>query len=261
MKQCSSCPCIICHKCCCNDIPGKYSQECKTFNSGLGICNCLSVGCILISHNKPNFVFEALNSVLAQDYPYWQLLIVDTGSLAEILAVSDNRVQVIISEETEQIRKSVAVASWCFNTYLPRLNTDLIVYLCDDDVFYPNAFRDFAQFLGRNPNIMACYGSEDYGIYRVGDFPKITGQRVAKEIGGKGFSRMDCKVDYLQLCHRQSLLKMLSHPWWPDDLRHKRHLDGLFLEKIGAITPVYPMPVKIGMNRRTTQSINVPLKG
>lgn len=222
----------------------------------------VTVGCLLLSHNKPDTVFDALKSVYDQDYQHWKLVVIDSGVLAPDLfpQIGDPRVQCVISEETEEVRHTRAIAPWCFNRYLPLLKTDLIVYLCDDDVWYPHAFRTFATFMGRNPDIEACYASQDFGFVRPGEPAVVTGERIAREIGGHGFHPMDCRVDYLQLCHRRSLLNRMEKPWWPEAAEHRAHSDGLFLEKIGRHCPIHPWPVKVSMNRRTVNSVHAPLR-
>ncbi len=223
------------------------------------------ISCLLVSHNKPELLEESIQSVLSQSHPDWELLITDSGYLFDKGYFgkynSDGRISITRSEETEQTRKSVAIAPWCYNRMLPRAMGDLVVYLCDDDIFYPNGFAIFNEYMRRNSDWLACYSSQDYGSYAPPEKPSITGVRPAHTIRGRGIARLDYQVDYLQLCHRRGIFDVFSmHDFWPEDIRHKSHSDGLLLEKIGTRMMIHAVPFKTGFNRRTPTSDNIPLR-
>jgi hypothetical protein len=48
--------------------------------------------------------------------------------------------------------------------------------------------------------------------------------------------------------------------YWPDGLDTASHADGVFMDKVGKICYIYPIPVKIGQNRRTPISVYDPFK-
>ena len=80
------------------------------------------------------------------------------------------------------------------------------MYLCDDDLLYPNAFATFVDAFRDNPIAMAMYASQDIGwLGREGLVVRVTPRRDGR---GKRCSGriMDCQVDYLQLCHRLAAL-------------------------------------------------------
>jgi hypothetical protein len=68
---------------------------------------------------------------------------------------------------------------------------------------------------------------------------------------------LDCQVDYLQLCHNADLFDLFPEgDFWPEDREVIQHADGVFLEKIGSLVPIYAVPVKIGENRKVSVSLN-----
>ena len=72
-----------------------------------------------------------------------------------------------------------------------------------------------------------------------------------------GGGPLDCQVDYLQLCHQAALFDLFAEEeFWPEDRQVMAHADGVFLEKIGSRVPIYPVPVKIGENRKVPLSLN-----
>jgi hypothetical protein len=108
---------------------------------------------------------------------------------------------------------------------------------------------------------MAMYASQDIGWIGPDGRREIVGERRALAPGGACCNGriMDCQVDYLQLCHRASALRIFPDgEYWPEDKATEDHADGLFMEKLGRFFEILPIDVKIGQNRRTPWSINVP---
>lgn len=217
------------------------------------------ITCVLVSHDKPFYCKQAIDSVLKQSYLGWRLVVMDSGVLADqdYFQWDDERVKVVRTGETEDIRKTLAMAPWCFNEAYRRglIEDGLVVYLCDDDLWYEDAFATFAEWF--HPRWDACYASQDYGIDRPPGTTTITGERRALEIRGRcayGYP-LDCHVDYAQLCIRRCVLERCQ---WPEERVTQTHADGVFMERIGALTPIYPVPVKVSLNRRTSQSTYCP---
>jgi len=91
----------------------------------------------------------------------------------------------------------------------------------------------------------------------------IIGERRAMGMAGRCCNgrALDCEVDYLQFCHRRSLLDQFpGSEWWPEGKETEGHADGIFMERCGALTPIHPIDVKVGQNRRTPQSIYEPVQ-
>src|SRR4051794_34427986 len=110
-----------------------------------------NVSIIILSHNKPDFVKEAVQSVLDQTHQDWEAVLIDSGVLLKqgfFDYIKDERIEVVPSGETPEMAKQMNIASWCFNKLLRsgRLQGELIMYLCDDDVLYKEAFETFWDF-------------------------------------------------------------------------------------------------------------------
>ena len=223
--------------------------------------------CILLSHDKPDHVVEAIESLLAQTYRDWEAVVMDSGVLCDrgffsnLPAMTDSRIRLVRSWETEEIRQTKTIASWCFNECFRKklLNGQYITYLCDDDLFYPNAFQAFHDFARTQPDAKAMYASVDMtGITAEGE-KLVFRELLAEEMKGSccGGGPLDCHVDYLQLCHSADLFELFPDgDFWPEDREVIQHADGIFLEKIGDLVPIYPVPVKIGENRKVPVSLN-----
>lgn len=226
-----------------------------------------NVSCILVSHNKPQYVTEAVQSVINQEHGDWELIIVDSGVLLGqgfFSYINDPRIKVLPSGETDTIRAIKAMAPWCFNQCLKFVKGHLITYLCDDDIFYPNAFGVFVDHVRKNPHIHAMYGSQDISIHRDGQCFSAGERRalVTRGVCVNG-AKLDCQVDYLQLCHTKEMLNWLpdkNAPWPEWKGPHEHHADGIFMESIGQVVPIYPIDVKVSQNRRTPVSTYKPVR-
>jgi spore maturation protein CgeD len=227
---------------------------------------------LIVSHDKPHLLREAVASVMQQTMPDWQAVLVDSGSLydqgcfARFRWADDPRLRVIRSSETPEVRRRKAMAPWCFNECFRRgrVHGELVMYLCDDDILYPNAFATFVEAFQKNPAAMAMYASQDIGWLEHNGHSKIIGERRALTAGGKCCHGriMDCQVDYLQFCHRRSALDVFTDTeYWPEGIATGDHADGLFMEKLGSYYEILPIDVKVSQNRRTPWSVNLPATG
>lgn len=228
------------------------------------------VSVIVVSHNKPRFAKEAVGSLLAQTHKDWQALVVDSGVLIDqgyFNYITDPRVSVVPSGETPGQAKTTNMASWCFNRWLNSGKPlgELIMYLCDDDLLYPEAFETLWSFyVKNNREPQAMYASQDIGLVAPDGTTKITGRRIADRPAGRFCKgrKLDCQVDYLQFCHTRNILEKYreaykSSVYHSEDKADAYHSDGIFMEQIGALTKIYNIDKVLSMNRRTTDSVNL----
>jgi glycosyltransferase involved in cell wall biosynthesis len=230
----------------------------------------MRVTCICVCHNKPRLAHEAVESIVSQTHQDWEALVIDSGVLYHAGYYDqfdwrrDRRIKLICSAETEEIRRTKAMAPWCFNECFRkgRVTGDLVMYLCDDDILYPNAFDTFASYCRRHPGAQAMYASQDIGAIYPNGWRAIVGERRATVPGGQacGGRDMDCQVDYLQLCHRVDVLKQFpDNEYWPESKEFESHADGIFMERLGQLVAIHPIDIKVSQNRRTPQSTFDPV--
>ena len=228
------------------------------------------ISVIILSHNKPTVVKQAVQSVLEQTHQNWEGVLVDSGVLFNqgvFKDLNDPRLKVRASGEPPGFGKTTNMASWCFNRWLNsgQVRGELILYLCDDDLFYPEAFATLWNFYTEhNREPQAMYASQDIGLLGRDGQTRVIGQRIAKRPAGKFCrgAKLDCKVDYLQFCHTAKILTKFREIYQTDryhneDRRTGHHADGIFMEQIGKLTTVHPINKVLSMNRRTETSINL----
>ena len=110
------------------------------------------------SYNQGRFIRATINSVLSQDYPNVEYIIMDGGSTDETAAV--------VSEYASRVRwisEKDRGQSHAINKGFRMAKGELVSWLNSDDVILPNALRLAARAFQQNPALGAVYG-EGYQI-------------------------------------------------------------------------------------------------
>jgi glycosyltransferase involved in cell wall biosynthesis len=122
------------------------------------------VSIMMPAYNAENYIGYAIDSVLAQTYPYWELVIVNDGSTdstPEILAsYTDPRIRVF-----HQVNGGEAAAR---NTALEHLQGELVAFLDADDLYLPNHLEATTNFLLAHPQLGGVY-TDGYHCDQNGD--------------------------------------------------------------------------------------------
>jgi len=117
---------------------------------------------IMPVYNPPvDFFITALDSVLTQYYPYWELCIADDAStdscvkeLINAYVQKDNRIKVTYRSENGHI-------SAASNSALAIATGEFIVLMDQDDVIPPHALYHIAVEINRHPDVALIYSDED----------------------------------------------------------------------------------------------------
>jgi glycosyltransferase involved in cell wall biosynthesis len=128
------------------------------------------VSIVTPSFNQARFLEATIQSVLSQDYPHVEYLIVDGGSedgSLEIIERYSDRLAWWVSEpdlgQTDAINKGLAHAQG-----------DILAWLNSDDAYLPGAIAEAVAFLQANPETGMVYGDADLIDERghvIGRFP------------------------------------------------------------------------------------------
>ncbi|MEA5521279.1 tetratricopeptide repeat protein [Limnoraphis robusta] len=117
---------------------------------------------ILPVYNTPEkFLREAIESVLVQIYPHWELCIADDAStkpdvkqVLEEYAAKDGRIKILYRKENGHISASS-------NSALELATGEFIALLDHDDLLTPDALYEVALLLNRYPEADMIYSDED----------------------------------------------------------------------------------------------------
>lgn len=164
------------------------------------------VSVYITCHNYGRFVAQAMESVYAQIYDAWELLVIDDGSGDE----SSDVIAAVAARRRGQVRTyrndSPQGLAWCANLAIEEARGSYLVRLDADDWFDESALLTMASFLDRNPDVALVYPNyiyvtEDGGYLgiehrkRVGSETKVLDlpahgactmvrRRVLKSVGG-----------------------------------------------------------------------------
>ena len=114
------------------------------------------VSVVLPVWNRRQQVLEAIESVLAQSYDHWELLVVDDGSTDGTRDVirgllADPRIRLVLQEH-----RGAAAAR---NHALAESRGEIVAYLDSDDVWYPTFLAAAVQALEEQPSRDAVYAA------------------------------------------------------------------------------------------------------
>lgn len=116
------------------------------------------VSVITPSYNQAAFLEKTIRSVLEQDYPDLEYIIIDGGS--------DDGSRQIIEKYADRL------AYWqsqkdkgqtdAINQGFSRANGEILAWLNSDDVLYPGAIRSAVSYLSQHPEVGMVYGDCDW---------------------------------------------------------------------------------------------------
>jgi len=113
------------------------------------------VSVIIPTYNRAGIIEEAVDSVLAQDYKDFELIIVDDGSqdnTSEVMARYGNEVRVLFQEN-----KGVSAAR---NRGITEASGKLIAFLDSDDLWLPQKLSTQVEFFSQRPDALICQTEE-----------------------------------------------------------------------------------------------------
>lgn len=105
-------------------------------------------------YNHENYVVDFLNSLLAQNNPNWELLIIDDcstdASVTKIKSIKDERIHLIQNLYNQGINAT-------FSKGVEEAKTEVISFVASDDLLYQEYVETVLKTFEENPQIVACY--------------------------------------------------------------------------------------------------------
>src|SRR5688572_6916008 len=111
------------------------------------------VSVIIPCYKQAAFLKEAIESVLTQTYPYFEILVIDDGSPDNVEEVSKSYPQI---HYVKQPNSGAAIAR---NNGLLKSKGSFLVFLDSDDRLLPNALEDGVNFLENHPECAFVTGT------------------------------------------------------------------------------------------------------
>jgi Glycosyl transferase family 2 len=121
------------------------------------------VSVVLATRDRPSLLRRAIESVLAQTYPRWELIVVDDGGSNEARSVVDS----VGDERLTVIDCDRSGAASARNLGLEAATGSLVAFLDDDNVMAPAWLRAVVVAFQDRPDVTAVYGAQ----LRTGETP------------------------------------------------------------------------------------------
>lgn len=106
------------------------------------------------SYNKPQYIQDAISSVLQQTYPNFEYIILENSTDGVtrnlIRKNTDDRIKIIDKDFSDEQRRGFYVESYLKNLYSSQARGQCIMYLADDDILEPNCFEEHIKEFERN---------------------------------------------------------------------------------------------------------------
>lgn len=118
------------------------------------------VSIIMPTYNSGKFLPDAIESVLAQTYPFWELLITDDASIDNTYAIAedyskrDARIRVFKLEKNSGAAKAR-------NNSIKNANGRFLAFIDSDDWWYPDKLESQINFMLRN-KVEFCFSAFEY---------------------------------------------------------------------------------------------------
>jgi hypothetical protein len=116
-----------------------------------------SVSFVIATYNRPDWLRLSMDSVLDQDYPDLELLVMDDGSTGETTEVLEEYASRYPPERFRYTRHENMGQARTLNRGYEMTRGDLIGYLPDDDLLLPGAVSELVAAL-RDPEVICAYG-------------------------------------------------------------------------------------------------------
>lgn len=221
-------------------------------------------------YNGEKYLQAAIDSVLAQTYPNWELIVIDDGSTdstPEILdRYSDSRIR-----KVRQENRGEAVAR---NTGLDLARGSYIAFLDADDVYLPNALADLAGFLDQHPEFDVAYSNGyicDESLNRLMELSEIrpgffSGNILEKVVLYSGVVTVPvCTItrrDAIQKTSSRFDKDLVIGPDWDFWIQLARHVPFGYLDKITCCYRIHSANITrtSGLSKRKLDLIRGRLK-
>ncbi|GAP13799.1 glycosyltransferase [Longilinea arvoryzae] len=152
------------------------------------------VSIVTPSFNQAAFLEETIRSVLEQDYPRIEYILIDGGSTdgsLEIIQRYANRLAYWVSErdrgQTEAINKGFA-----------RAQGSILAWLNSDDTYQPGAVREAVEFLRTHPEAGMVYGDGNF----IDEHDRVIGRFPSAQTDLKKLRR-----GYVHVCQQSSFFR------------------------------------------------------
>lgn len=177
--------------------------------------NEILVSVVLPSYNHEKFIIDALQSVISQDYPNIELIIIDDASTDNSCIIIDDFIKQHPLRKIKYIRhEQNAGAVNTLNELFDLAEGDYVALINSDDVWDHSKIRQQVQVLSDFPEIGAVFTHASF----INDKGKVLGASAlpysdffVKENQPQGHWLRDFFFHYNSLCHSSMMIRKSIH--------------------------------------------------
>lgn len=160
------------------------------------------VSIIIPSYNQARFLEFTIQSILEQDYPNLEILLVDGGSTdgsVDIIRRYADRFAWWVSEKDKGHADAL-------NKGFARAKGEIIAWLNSDDTYYPGAISDAVRILQENPDVGLVYADADL----TDENGKIIGRFASRQTDYKKLLRGSVHIPQATTFFRADLYRQVG---------------------------------------------------
>lgn len=206
------------------------------------------VSIITPAYNRAGYLSETIDSILGQDYPRIEYIVLDDGSTDDTESLLSRYVGRIVAAshpnmgQTQTVNRGFALA-----------HGDILAVVNSDDPLLPGAVSEAVAFLERNPDVLVAY-PDWYSIGPHGEKQRLI--HVPEHDFERMVRRQCCYIGPGAFFRRQAV--EVSGGWDPE-FRHLADLD--FWLRVGFLGPFARIPQTLATFRVHDDSASVALQG
>ena len=203
----------------------------------------MRIDIILSTFNRKRLLKVAIDSILGQTSPDWELFIFDDGSSYDfqkqiIEQYKDPRIHFFQGKKLSPNERYTKSRISLHNNYLlERSNNELVSYLCDDDYYWPEAIGGVVDFFKNHPEANVGFGKLTYSHSESDERPREKRELRYFENPIMPFD----KLDHNQVIHKRECLRYVKWPGgnfpWPIGP------DAYFFSELAKMYTFYPVNV------------------
>ncbi len=178
------------------------------------------VSVIITNYNNEKFIYQSINSVIAQTYNNWELIIIDDSS-------SDNSLEIINKYKKKEnikilvLKKNKGV-SFCRNLGMRLSKGKYIAFLDSDDFWTKDKLHGQIKFMSTTGY---QFSFSDYFSFKDGDFEKTKQTSIVRKLCFNSFIK-NTSINTSTMIVEKKIIKNIKFP------KLKIHEDYIFKCKI-----------------------------